>query len=466
MASGFRMFALIWGGQLVSVLGSELSGFALMVWVYQTTGSATLSTLAFWAYSLPQILFSPFAGVLVDRWGRRRAMIVSDLGAAAFVGLGALLWFTGQLNPWMCLPLNFGVSLFNSLMWPAQSAAITVLVPKEHYGRANGMLQAVEAFAQLAGPALAGLAYATLGLGRLALIDVATYGVSIFIMVVLVRMPEPSLKTEQAAKPSMLSEIRLGWDWIVGRQEFLILLSYFLVGNLLNNFTNPLFGPYILDLWDAGTLGWISSILGVGMLVGTLIMSAWGGTKRRIHTLLGAGVLSGIFLAMAGLVRTPGLLALVGALMMVLMPMMNGSSQAIWQAKVPADLQGRVFSVRRSIAWSSGLIAPLLAGPLADLVFKPGMLAGGALAPIFGPLVGTGPGRGIGLMLVIVGLANAVISIGAFFVPSLVNLEKRVPDAPHPSGEPKLAPEPVAESAAVEAATEPAEAEAVAGPVA
>jgi MFS family permease len=206
------------------------------------------------------------------------------------------------------------------------------------------------------------------------------------------------------------------------------LLIYFLLVNLLGNLVFPLFTPFVLDTWSASVLGWLSSILGVGMLAGTLFMSAWGGTRRRIHTLLGAGVASGVFLAAAGWSSTLVPLAIFAALMMFTSPLMNASSQAIWQSKVAPELQGRVFSVRRSIAWSSGIFAPLLAGPLADFVFKPSMSEGGSLARVFGPIIGLGPNRGIALMFVLIGILTTLVSIFAFARPVLARVELDLPD--------------------------------------
>ena len=426
---GMRTFFTLWAAQIVSVVGSQLSGFALGVWVYDTTRSVTLSALAFWAFSLPQVLLSPLAGVYVDRWGRRKSMIISDLGAGATVLLVAVLYLSGWLRTWMIIPINLVLSSFTSLMWPAQSAAITVLVPKENYGRANGMLQVIEAVSQLAGPVLAGALYVVLGVGNLALIDAATYIFAITVILLLVRIPEPSLR--EAAlhdRPPLMEEMKVGWRYIMERRGLLSLLTYFAVINLLGNFVYPLFIPLVLDKWSAVTLGYLNSILGVGMLAGTLCMSAWGGTKRKIYTLLGAGAASGIFLAAIGFHTTIPMLAIFGAAMMFTSPLMNASSQAIWQSKVPPEIQGRVFSVRRSIAWSSGIIAPLLAGPLADYVFKPAMSKGGALAPWLGPLIGTGPSYGISLMLVIVGILTALVSIIAFTRKSVMCVELDLPD--------------------------------------
>ncbi len=164
------------------------------------------------------------------------------------------------------------------------------------------------------------------------------------------------------------------------------------------------------------------------MLAGTLVMSAWGGTRRKIYTLLGAGIVTGLAVAAAGLRASIPLLAVTGFLFMSTQPLMNASSQAIWQRKVAPELQGRVFSVRRGIAWSSGLVVPLLAGPLADYVFRPLMIQGGALAPLLGPIMGVGPSRGTGLMFVIAGLLMAAVSAAGLLVPLLRRVELDIPD--------------------------------------
>jgi DHA3 family macrolide efflux protein-like MFS transporter len=168
--------------------------------------------------------------------------------------------------------------------------------------------------------------------------------------------------------------------------------------------------------------------MGVGMLVGTLVMSAWGGGKRKIFTLLGAATLEGLFLSAVGLRAYLPLLAVCGVAVMFCGPFMNACSQAIWQAKVAPDIQGRVFAVRRTIAWSAGIIAPLLAAPLADYIFKPSMTAGGKLAPILGPVFGYGASRGIGVLISLVGLLTTGVAITALLIPLVRRVELDLPD--------------------------------------
>jgi DHA3 family macrolide efflux protein-like MFS transporter len=426
---GMRAFFTIWSGQLISLIGSQLTGFALGVWVYDQTRSVLLLALVQVAQQAPYILLSPIAGVFADRWNRRTAMIVSDLGAGLAVLATGILYLTGHLQPWMAIPIVLWMGAFNTLMWPAFTASVTLLVPKQHYGRANGFVQLGEALPQIAGPALAGALYVAIHIGNMALIDFATYAFSALLMLLFVRIPDPPRSEDgQKAKGSVWKEMRFGWDYIAARKGLLSLLIFFLVNNFLSGVMGPLIVPLILDNWDASTLGYISTLMGVGMLAGTLVMSAWGGGKRKIYTLLGAGVLGSLFLGVVGLRASIPLIIICGIGIMFFGPFMSACSQAIWQAKVAPDVQGRVFAVRRTIAWSSGLIAPLLAAPLADYIFKPGMAAGGALAPVLGPIFGYGASRGVGVLISLVGLLSALVSIVAFFIPLIRRVELDLPD--------------------------------------
>ncbi len=201
-----------------------------------------------------------------------------------------------------------------------------------------------------------------------------------------------------------------------------------MIFNFLSGVIGPLLVPLVLDNWDASTLGFLSTLMGVGMLAGTLVMSAWGGGKRKIFTMLGAFLLDGLFLAAVCLRVSIPLLAVCGFGAMFCGPITFASSQAIWQTKVAPELQGRVFAFRRAIAMSASLVAPLLAAPLADFVFKPAMAPGGALVPVLGPIIGVGAGRGVGVLISVVGLIIMATTLIALGVPQLRRVEVDLPD--------------------------------------
>jgi MFS transporter, DHA3 family, macrolide efflux protein len=439
-AHGIRTFLTIWFGQLISLLGSQLTGFALGVWVYDQTHSVSMLALAEVAMQVPFVVLSPLAGVFADRWNRRTAMIVSDFGAGLGVLAAGVLFLTGRLEAWMVIPINLWMSTFHTLMWPSFSATTTLLVPKEHYGRISGFTQLGQALPAIAGPAIAGVLYVSIRLGNMALIDFGSYVFAVVLMLLFVRIPSPVRAAQEVkTKSSLWKEMRLGWDYIIARKGLRALLIFFMVFNFLSGIIGPLFVPLILDNWDASTLGYLSTLMGAGMLAGTLVMSVWGGGKRKIFTMLGAFLLDGLFLAAVGLRVSLPLLAVCGFGAMFCGPFTMATTQAIWQAKVAPDLQGRVFSFSSAISMSTSIVAPLLAAPLADYVFKPAMAPGGALVPVLGSLIGVGAGRGTGVMISLVGLIIMTLTLIGLSIPQLRRVEVDLPDHDSvPGGEPEI----------------------------
>jgi MFS family permease len=425
---GFRTFFLIWFGQLISLTGTGLTGFALGVWVYQRTGSVTQFALIALATTLPGTMFSPIAGALVDRWDRRWAMFLSDAGASACTLSMCLLLFAGRLQIWEIYIAMAISSTITAFQWPAYSSATTLLVPKEQLGRASGMVQIAEAVAQIGSPAIAGVMMGIFPIHTILLVDYATYLFALFTLLIT-RFPKPEVTAESKTRQgSLLREAAFGWTYIVARPGLFGLLLYFAVGNFTTGFAEVLFTPLVLSFSTPAVLGLIMSAGGIGFLGGSLVMSIWGGPRKRILGILGFNLLQGVTLLAAGI--PPRVVIYVVAVFFFFFgqPMINGCSQAIWQVKTAPDVQGRVFAMRRMIAWSSLPFSYLLAGPLADLVFKPLLIQGGPLANSVGRIIGIGPGRGIGLFFIIMGILVLVITVGFYLYPHLRHLEVELPD--------------------------------------
>ncbi len=425
---GIRVFTIVWAGQFVSLIGSGLTGFALGVWVYLTTGSVTQFSLIMLSTAVPAIAMSPVAGALVDRWDRRKAMILSDSGAALSTLAIAVLLSMNWLEIWHIYIVMAISSTFSSFQWPAYSAATTLLVPKNHLGRAAGMVQTAQAVGQIVAPALAGILLVTVEIWGVILIDFVTFLFAL-ITLLMVRFPHPKITAEgEAGKGSLLREAMYGWHYITARRGLFSLLIFFAATNFIFGFANVLYIPLLLSFTSPVMLGTLSSIGGVGMLAGGILMSVWGGPKRRIHGILGFSLLSGAMVALGGL--RPSVLLLGGVIFVVLftVPIMNGCSQAIWQVKTAPDVQGRVFAVRRMIAGSIMPLSYIAAGPLADRVFEPLMAVNGALAGSVGKIIGVGPGRGIGLLFIVVGVLCVVATVVGYLYPPLRYVEDDLPD--------------------------------------
>jgi DHA3 family macrolide efflux protein-like MFS transporter len=419
-------FSMIWIGQLVSGLGSGLTGFALPVWIYQKTGSAEAFGLLFFAAAVPAVLMSPFAGALVDRWNRKTVLVASDGIAAALSLVIAALVFTDSFEIWHLFVISVLGSAVGTFADPAFTATMGVLVPKQHFTRASGLLHTSGAVNGILTPLLAGVLVTTIGLGGILLIDFVTFLVAVATLA-KVRIPAPP--PSSAPRRPLLREAHDGWRFVRAHRGLFILLLYFPVINVATGMVNPLFSPMVLSFATPAELGVVVSMSSVGMLAGGLLLSTWGGPKRRMRGLILGQALAAVCLALIGL--RPWL-PLVGAAMflnLVLMPTASSCSQAIWLSKTPQEMMGRVFAIRRMLALSTTPIAALACGPLAERVFNPLLQPGGALAGSVGRVLGTGPGRGIGLMYVLIsGFVLAVTAL-LYAHPRVRRLEDEVPDA-------------------------------------
>ncbi|HEX3129217.1 MAG TPA: MFS transporter [Thermoanaerobaculia bacterium] len=425
--SGVRAFGLVWLGQLISLVGSGLTSFALGVWVYQKTGSVTqFAGIAFFG-ALPGLIVAPMAGVLVDRFDRRTVMLWTNLlSGLRTLAVAALLW-TGHLQVWHIYVAVAVASVFRTFHLPAYIAATTLLVPKKHLARASGMTQFGQAVADSLAPFLAGLLVTLIRIEGVLLIDFMTFLFAI-VTLALVRIPRP-VSAAARGKRSMWKEAVYGWQFVRDRAGLRGLLNYFAMLNLILSMVSVLMVPLVLSATNAKVLGRVLMISSAGLLAGSILMSITGGPKRRIHGVLGFGLVFGAGLLIVGLRPNPWLIAAGLFITMFGAPVINGASQAIWQAKVPPEVQGRVFAVRRMLAQFTAPLGHLAAGPLADKVFGPLLLPGGALAGSVGLVLGVGKGRGIALLCICLAILPVLASLWGYAQPQLRRVEEDLPDA-------------------------------------
>jgi MFS family permease len=430
--AGMLAFGIVWFGQVVSLIGTGMSNLALGLWAWQVTGSATALALMVFFATAPGLLFGPLAGALVDRFDRRAVLILSDTAAGlATLGIAAL-FALGQLEIWHLYAAGAVAAVAQTFQWPAYSAAISLLVPREQYGRANGMVSLAEPLSAILAPALAGLLVGLIGIGGVLALDVASFLFAVItLLLVQIPAPPPSAEGTTAARNTLLADSLFGFRYIWARKGLLGLLIVFLSFNLLAAFSFGLMAPYVLARTggDAAIMGAVMSLFGVGGILGGVAMSLWGGPRRRVDGVLVGMVVSGLLgVALMGAGRSLPVWSAALIITAALLPITNGSSQAIWQAKVPPDLQGRVFAARLMLGKFCFPLGLLIAGPLADRVFEPAMAAGAPLAEQLGWLVGTGPGAGMGLMFLISGVLAATLALGAYLVPAIRNVERELPD--------------------------------------
>jgi len=381
------------------------------------------------------VILSPLAGALVDRWNRKLTMMLSDLAAGVATIVLLLLYLPGALQVWHWYVAGAFQGAFDAFQWPAYSAAISTMIPKSQYGRASGMLSVAQSvsgvFSPIFAAALLGIFGVGAGLPVIMGIDIVTFVIAVSILLA-VHIPNPAAsETGKKARGSLLSESVYGFRYIAARRSLLGLQLVFFLVNFLFPLGFTVLAPMILSRTGNAyvILGIMNSTAAVKRVAGGLALSLWGGPKRRVHGVLGGMALAGVLGSLLmGLGREVAVWSIAAFCSSFILPIINGSNQAIWQAKVAPDVQGKVFAARRLIAQVTAPAAIVIAGPLADRVFEPAMATGGSLAGALGWAVGTGPGAGMALMLVVFGALGAVVGIGGYSVRAVRDAETILPD--------------------------------------
>ncbi len=434
-ARGMKTFFIMWAGQVVSMIGSDLTGFALGVWVYQNTGSVTRFSLIILCAELPGIVLSPLVGAIVDRHDRRTVMILSNIGAGLSTLIIALLFMQGWLRLWHIAILTAAISTFAAFLRPAFSASISLIVPKRHLGRASGMVQTGQAAAQILSPLMAGFLVLTIKIEGVLLIDCLSY-IPAILTLLIVSIPRPPKTIDDGMeKRSLLKDAIFGWTYIIARPGIFGLLLFFAITNFTVTVSNILITPLVLSFANAAVYGTVLSVTGAGVFAGGLLMSVWGGPKHRIYGVFFYGIVQGLALIFQGIRPNAVLIATALFCAAFTAPIVNGSFIPILQSKSLPEVQGRVFAAVRLVSWCSVPVAYLIAGPLSDKVFEPLLKPDGPLAESVGRVTGVGPGRGIGLLLMILGVFTLLATLRAYLYPRVRRIEVELPD---------VLPEPVA----------------------
>ncbi|MEQ9237083.1 MFS transporter [Coleofasciculus sp. E2-BRE-01] len=428
--NSLHTFTIIWIGQVASILGSRMTNFAVIIWAWQITGEATpLSLLAFFT-QIPILIAAAFAGVIIDHWNRKLMMIVGDVMAGLSTVIILVLFLTGNLAIWHLYLTGAVNGLFGYLQELAFSASQALIVPKQHYVRVGAMGSMKTFGSGVLAPALAGVLYYIIGLSGILIIDFITFLIAIGTLT-LVKIPQPKpSEVNQASTGKRWQQLTLGFRYLFNRPS-LIALQLFALSYIFVDRASEVVAPMILARSGNNTavLGSVQGAVGLGGLVGAILLSLWGGPKRRIQGLLigRALVFSGeMFL---GLGRLPSIWMGANFGAGLFKPLANSCESALWLSKVEPNVQGRVFAAS---SFLEGIISPLgllIAGPLADYIFEPAMMPGGSLAPILGNVFGTGAGSGMALQLTLFSFIVVLICLGSYSAfPALRDIDDILPD--------------------------------------
>lgn len=405
-----------------------MTQFALTIWIWQLTQQTTAIALISFFFQLPQILIALLAGLIIDRFNRKRLMIFSDAGVAVCTILIGLLYSTEQLQIWHLYALAIAYGCCGQIQALAFSASVSLIVPKQHYARVGSMRTLINFSSAIIAPALVGILYPVIGLIGIIAIDLATFAVGI-LTVLLVHIPQPA--TEDATNDKTIwQQLSWGLNFILSQPSLRAMTIVFCLFLFTYHLGETLYQPMILARTggDAQILSTVVIAAGVGGVVGAVSLSIFGGFQRRIHSMLLGFIGAGLSSIVLGFGRVPSVWVGAQFFAAANIPLAFSSSYAVWYAKVKPDIQGRVLAAAHTVGLIVGAVASLIAGPLADQVFEPAIASPGWISSIFAPVVGSDSGAGIALLYIITAICMVLVGVGGYAFPTLRNAEALLPD--------------------------------------
>lgn len=408
-----RSFLLLWGSQTISELGTAMTDYAIIVWVYSQKGTASSVTLLTLCTFMPTILFRFIAGTFADRWNKKRIMLIADLVAACGTAAVFVLFSFSALRIWHLYLINVLLSFMNAFQVPASFVATSLLVPKEHYSRVSGLQGFSGSVISILAPALGALLLSFGGLQAVLVCDLATFAVAFVVLLFFIRIPEPEHSREAKDEPFLQSCLN-GIRWLRDHKALLHLTLFLAVINFFAKLGNDgMLSPFVLARTgnDHRILGLVESSVAAGLLAGSLLMTFLkpAGNKTKVIFITCAIVFLGNIVQ--GLTIQPWLWCVAGFVSYLFAVIMNVNVTTVVREQVPIEIQGRVFSAKDTLQNGSIPFGLFLGGVLADHVFEPFMARESALQRFLAGVFGAGSGSGIAVIFFLVGVIGVVICL-------------------------------------------------------
>lgn len=427
-------FYKIWFGQFISMIGTMLTSFSLGVWLFQRTGSVLAFTQLILFSTLPALLLLPWTGGIADRRNKRLILMICD-GSALIctAAIGLLVWMN-KFEIWQLYAVQIVLSIGMAFQGPAAFAAITNLVPKSQFGRANGMFGLAVAVSQIGAPLLAATLLGMIGLMGIIGIDLLSFCAAILSLAFaeFPVIPNSRASTSTVNKSALgrpFHDMRWAIEFLRDRPTIAITYAYISMGGFLSGMVIVLITPLVLSNHSAQVLAWVTTSGALGTLLSGAFMIFWGGPKRWTPLILGLNLLAGGAIAFAGISKSVAVLCVCAFIVMLSSSTLGACMQTVWRRKVPRDRQGSVAALQQAVALSLIPLSAVFGGMLSNYFFEPALMPGGQWFETVGLWFGTGKGRGTGFFMFVVGIIAVIVSLFSLTNRRLYNLESDVADA-------------------------------------
>lgn len=404
-----KLFIILWLTQSLSALGSAMTNFALVIWVYNDSGSALTTALLTICSYAPYVVMSIFAGAISDKWSKKVIMLVCDSFAAMCTVAVFVLLKTGQLEVWHLYILNALNGLMNTIQQPASDVAVTLLTPEKYYQKTSGMRSFSNSLVTILTPVFATAAVAFAGVEAVITFDLITFAIAFFSLLFFIKLPEVQRKKEQ--EESVLQAAKSGLHYLGENKGILWLILFLAAINFIASIYDAALPAMILSKENENVLGIVNTCVGIATLAGSVIATLLPAPKNRVRVICDSLLISMStenFLLAFG--KSPALWCIGAVLGWLPIPLMNANMDVIFRTKIPADMQGRVYSARNTLQFFTIPLGYFLGGVLVDEVFEPFMAAvpqNGLLTRLFG----SGKGSGAAFLFFAAGVAGVAVCL-------------------------------------------------------
>lgn len=412
-----KNFILLWSTQSLSQLGSAMTNFALVIYLYEKTGSALQTALLSICSYAPYVVMSIFAGALSDRWDKRKVMLVCDVIAAMCTVAVFVLIHTDLLMPWHMYVLNAVNGLMNTVQQPASDVSMSLITPKEYYQKTSGMRSFTNSLVTILTPVIATVSLSFFGIGAVILVDLITFLIAFLVLLFFIRIPEVE-RNAQSRKEPILQAAKGGLHYL-NENRLVLKLILFLAGiNFVSSAFNATLPAMILPRANGGelVLGTVQSCAGIATLVGSLSVTLMPAPKNRVRvicvTLLISMSTENFILAFC---HTPFMWCVGQIFGWLVIPLMGANLDVVLRTNIPVHMQGRVFSCRNTLQFFTIPIGNFLGGFLTDEVFEP-LMARQSVENFLSALFGVGKGSGASMMLGILGITGVMICLVFWYI--------------------------------------------------
>lgn len=406
-----KPYLMLWSTQALSALGSGMTSYALVLWLYLRSGSALETALLSVCSYAPYVIMSIFAGALSDRWNKKHTMLVCDLLAALSTVIVFVLIKTDSLCGWHLYALNAMNGLMNTIQQPASEVAATLLIPKDYYQKTSGLRSFSQSLNSILTPILATALFAFAGIDCVIVVDLITFAFAFITLLLFIQIPESDVPKQAAEK--LLTAARKGLTWLKENPLILTLILYLACINLVASVYDAALPAMVLSKQNGGetVLGLVNTCVGIATLAGSVFVAFLPAPKNRIKVIsvtLLLSMSSENFLLAFG--KTPLLWCIGAVLGWLSIPLMNANLDVIYRSSIPVDMQGRVYSCRNTLQFFTIPIGFLLGGVLVDKVFEP-LMAAQPENSLLVFLFGENKGSGAAMLFFVIGIVGVLVCL-------------------------------------------------------